>query len=226
VTARDTVLDQIRRSLKSAHLPHALEAIPPRPAAGPAIDPAQLADTFAGEASGVGASVHRPSSHSDAVETVLQLLHDGAGHELLAWADAELPLAGIGHSIRQAGFSLLDPSVPAEPEARAARLAELGRAAGGVTGVLAGLADTGTLVVLSGPGRPRLASLLPPVHIALLPVSALFPTMAAFFARHGAAARDHSNLVFITGPSRSADIEHTLTIGVHGPKSLHIVLLP
>jgi L-lactate dehydrogenase complex protein LldG len=50
--------------------------------------------------------------------------------------------------------------------------------------------------------------------------------MAAFFAAHPDAVRESSNLVLITGPSRTGDIELTLTVGVHGPKTVHVVLVP
>lgn len=226
MTPRDRVLDRIRVSLKSAHLPAAALSVPMRPAAAPDGDSRQLVDRFAAEASAVGTNIYRPPNDADVIETVIRLLRDTGEADCLAWDDAELPLAGMGHAVRRAGFRPIDSTLPSEPTARAIRLAELGRAAAGVTGALAGLADTGTLAVLSGPGRPRLASLLPPVHIAVLRISALFATMAEFFAAHRDVTRNYSNLVFITGPSRSADIEHTLTIGVHGPKSLHIILAP
>ena len=84
---------------------------------------------------------------------------------------------------------------------------------------------TGALVLLSGPGRARSASLLPPVHIALLPANRLYADMASFWAAHPDATRHSSNLVFVAGPSRSADIEMKLALGVHGPGQLHIVLI-
>ena len=79
-----------------------------------------------------------------------------------------------------------------------------------------------------GPHRARAASLLPETHIALLPIDRLYPSMSAFFAAHAAQnlTTNASNLVFITGPSRTADIEMIITRGVHGPKRLCIVLLP
>jgi hypothetical protein len=93
----------------------------------------------------------------------------------------------------------------------------------GVTGALAGIADTGSLVLVGGEGRPLTASLLPDIHIAILRVSDLVPTLSDALRRPEVA--NSPAAVIITGPSRTADIEMTLTIGVHGPKELHVFLV-
>jgi L-lactate dehydrogenase complex protein LldG len=80
-------------------------------------------------------------------------------------------------------------------------------------------------VLSTGPGRGRLASLLPPVHICLLNADRLYGTMAHFIQAFPDSVRQTSNLVFITGPSRTADIEQTLTLGVHGPGHLYVLLV-
>jgi L-lactate dehydrogenase complex protein LldG len=105
------------------------------------------------------------------------------------------------------------------------RLAELDPIRVGITGAFAGIAESGTFAVISGPGRSRLASLLAPVHVAVLRADRLYPSLAAFFAAHPDVAEEGSNLVLITGPSRTADIEMTLTRGVHGPGEVHVVIL-
>jgi L-lactate dehydrogenase complex protein LldG len=242
---RAQVLTQVTESLKSARLPSAHATIPPLGAA-PNVEPAQLAEQFSLELAALGVKVYSPSTSAEGIETVVGLVHrkahennpnyslmDGgpgepgspATLEILAWDDSELPLKGLGAALQEAGIVRLDPSLPADPTGRRSRLAELGRAVVGLTGALAGLADTGTLALLSGPPRPRFASLLPPVHVAVISKAAIYPTMAAFFATHPAAVLQASNLVFITGPSRTADIEQTLTLGVHGPREVHVVLV-
>jgi len=96
------------------------------------------------------------------------------------------------------------------------------RADVGISGVEGALAETGSLVVHSGPGKSRLATLLPPIHMALVPLSCLVPDIFTWAAsRHGEMP---ANLNLISGPSKSADIEFTLTLGVHGPKRLVAVL--
>ena|ERR687892_1936976 len=96
----------------------------------------------------------------------------------------------------------------------------------GITGAVAGVSLTGSLVVDSARARTRLASLLPEVHLALLSVGRFVKTPGEVFR---SLSRDPdgppSNLVFITGPSRSADIELEITIGVHGPRRVLIALL-
>ena len=96
----------------------------------------------------------------------------------------------------------------------------------GITTVDYALADTGTLVLISGQGRARAASLLPPVHVALVETRQIIAGLDDLF---GLLAENDGELAsavtFITGPSRTADIELTLVVGVHGPQQLHVCLL-
>ena len=98
-----------------------------------------------------------------------------------------------------------------------------------MSGVDYALADTGTLVLLSREGRARSVSLLPSVHIALIRPEQVIEGLDDMFSlmRDGT-DRDKvpsSAVTFITGPSRTADIELTLVVGVHGPQELHAILL-
>ena len=97
----------------------------------------------------------------------------------------------------------------------------------GVTCADYALADTGTVVLVSGREHHRLASLLPPVHVCLLPAERIFASLMSLLD-HLNDAYSHERpphaLTCITGPSRTADIEQTITTGVHGPKALHVLL--
>ena len=93
----------------------------------------------------------------------------------------------------------------------------------GVSRAQYGLADTGSVVVASGPEEPRGRSLLPEVHVSLLPRAHILPGLAELFREVGADLP--SSLAIITGPSRSADIEQSLVVGVHGPREVHVVLV-
>jgi L-lactate dehydrogenase complex protein LldF len=101
----------------------------------------------------------------------------------------------------------------------------------GITGSLAGIAETGTLVIPGGQGQPLSASLLPEIHIAVLRASDIEESLEKVLnpsasLRSGLRkVEDYPAVVLVSGPSRTADIEMTLTIGVHGPGELHVFLL-
>ena len=93
----------------------------------------------------------------------------------------------------------------------------------GVTGTLCGIAESGSVVLVGGPGSPLTASLLPEIHVAILNASGILPTVAD--ALRKPEIRAAAAGAIITGPSRTADIEMTLTIGVHGPGEIHVFLI-
>lgn len=96
----------------------------------------------------------------------------------------------------------------------------------GVTGAFCAVADTGTLMLLSGADTPAATSLLPETHIAVLPVGRIVPFMEDAWRllreEHGRLPRAVN---FVSGPSRTADIEQTVTLGAHGPYRVHIILV-
>jgi L-lactate dehydrogenase complex protein LldG len=92
----------------------------------------------------------------------------------------------------------------------------------GVSRALYGLADTGSVVLAASPEEPRSRSLLPFVHVSLLPEDRILPGLDELFEAVGADLP--SALAIVTGPSRSADIEQLLVVGVHGPGEVHVVL--
>ena len=94
----------------------------------------------------------------------------------------------------------------------------------GITSAQAGIAETGTLVLDSSKERNRLVSLVPPVHIAILDASKIFLTLGEALAALQSGPELSPAITFITGPSRTADIELTLTLGVHGPQELYVII--
>lgn len=94
----------------------------------------------------------------------------------------------------------------------------------GISNAQAGIAETGTLVLDSAYERHRLVSLVPPVHIAIINASAIVETLGDALALLSKDKEISPAITFITGPSRTADIELTLTIGVHGPQALYVVV--
>ena len=102
---------------------------------------------------------------------------------------------------------------------------ECSTADAGITSADYALADTGTLVLFSGAEESRLVSLLPPKHIAVVPVSRLVDSLDDLLARVPLPADSTSSMILITGPSRTADIEQILVRGVHGPGEITVVLV-
>lgn len=95
----------------------------------------------------------------------------------------------------------------------------------GITTAEYGMADTGALVVLASAQESRLISLLPPVHITVLETKRILTGLDELFTRMPDPGALSSSMVFIGGPSRTADIEQILTLGVHGPREIHLVLV-
>lgn len=95
----------------------------------------------------------------------------------------------------------------------------------GITTAQGAIAETGTLILDSSRERNRLISLVPPVHIAIVNSSSIYSTLGeALSALHNDNQHVSPILTFVTGPSRTADIELTLTIGVHGPQELYVII--
>lgn len=96
----------------------------------------------------------------------------------------------------------------------------------GITGVFCAVAETGTLMMLSGPTTHPATSLLPETHIAIVPKSRVLPSMEDGWdllrAEKGELPRQ---VAFVSGPSRTADIEMTLVLGIHGPYRVHVILV-
>jgi L-lactate dehydrogenase complex protein LldG len=95
----------------------------------------------------------------------------------------------------------------------------------GITSTVAGIARTGTLVLWPGAAEPRTLSLVPPVHIAVLFASSLHETWLDAATAGNWSARMPTNIVLVTGPSKTADIQRMLVYGAHGPCELVIVLV-
>lgn len=88
------------------------------------------------------------------------------------------------------------------------------------------IASTGTLAMVATPQRPRSVSLLPPINIVMLRAARILPDLAAVLRAVGPETIASHPMVLVTGPSRTADIEKRIVIGVHGPKELYVVIIP
>ena len=94
----------------------------------------------------------------------------------------------------------------------------------GITSVRGGVADTGAVVLWPTPHEPRLMSLVPPVHVAVLDADTIYNSLSEMMETENWADGMPTNALLISGPSKTADIEFTLVFGVHGPKELIVII--
>jgi L-lactate dehydrogenase complex protein LldG len=200
-------------------------------------DRPSLADQFANKLAKVLGSYERVDPGEAVVDVVVRRINTwvsemdqsatkGATIDVLSWAAEQLPVAALDEHMAERGIRLVVPHELHDSETRA-------RAAGtmiGLTGVTAAFASTGTVALAPGPGRSRAASLLPLYHLILLPMSRIYPSVEEWLdtlqrtGRQSDLFRECTQMAFVTGPSKSADIELTLALGVHGPQVVHAVV--
>ena len=175
-------------------------------------NPIPLQTRFVQEAELAGCVVHSTTTPNEAMAVVLDLV--GQETAVSCWNPNYIPIPGLAEALEQHKISRVgqDASVRV-----------------GITGVDAALAATGSLLLLSGNGRYRAASLLPETHIAILTTNQILLDLESYFAAQKEDAyqkvKQASNLVIVSGPSRTADIGMQLVMGMHGPRELHIILL-
>jgi L-lactate dehydrogenase complex protein LldG len=189
--------------------------------------PATL-ERFEREFERVGGVLYRVASTREVPALIGTLARGRQASSVIAWHPGALGFdPGPGLAAERLVCHAMPDPVPDEAERR--RLREtIATAPLGLTGVDLALAETGTLILRSGPGRPRSTSLLPACHIAVFDRTALVESLAqvgVFLEAWHADEAPGAGINFITGPSRTADIELTLTRGVHGPKEVHAIFV-
>jgi L-lactate utilization protein LutC len=241
VSARDEILTRLRQSLASPSLHYPPAAPEPlTPSTRMAVthiegDPQELALHFGAVLEALHASFTIVGGADEVAGALVEQLQcwrevdaeaGGTPTAVLSWSPETLPVAALDDSLGSAGFTLISPDELRSQEIR--EQVQLIRF--GLTGVEAAFASTGSIVVRSGPGTSRAASLLPLHHVALVPLSRLYPSAEGWLAETRNAGsladfiRASANLAVISGPSKSADIEGVLTLGVHGPQFLHAIV--
>jgi L-lactate dehydrogenase complex protein LldG len=233
---RDQMLRVLRENLTRAVLPTATPEHPPslaysdeRNTWSSGTDNETLVKRFRKELDGLAGSTYLVESVDEAAAQIVDLAQSLGATQLLGWEAAAfdaLGVPGLIDRLAARGLSMVSQQIPFAGDPRREQLATLDPLPLGLTGADAGLAESGSIVLTSGPGRGRLASLMVPVHIAVLRRDRMvFALSDLFRLRPDLASMPGSNLVCITGPSRTADIEMTLSRGVHGPREIHVILL-
>lgn len=206
MSSREDILARVRDRL-ARHVPQAESAQTP-PQQAFARDAATLRRRFIERSLVLSTTVDEVAACSDVPAAVRRFLDAHAlGGDAVIWpqlSDLDWAAAGV------------------RTQARGAR----GDDAVGITGALCAVAETGTLLLCSSPDTPATVSLLPATHVAIVEAGAILATMEEAFARARATfATLPRALNFISGPSRTADIEQTIVLGAHGPCRVHLVIV-
>jgi L-lactate dehydrogenase complex protein LldG len=223
--------EQILNKLRAARRP--FEDAAPQPAQYLAVtiqddlSPPALLDRFCVELTNLKGEPIVVDGEDAAREKVLELLAAHGTKRLLAWEFQYLPIARMEAAIRSAGIDILVPDVRDEDRPEMLALAE--QAQVGLTGADAAAAATGTLIVTTAPGKGRIPTVLAPVHLAVIRADQIVPRIESWVAQQRSAGmagiRSAGNVCFITGPSRTGDIEMELILGVHGPGRVQVVII-
>jgi len=174
-------------------------------------DTEHLWQQFLTESQKLSAHVHLCADHNSAEKKLFEIIADEKN--VYCWNDENLPLKNLPDTIKRAH----DKNIAGDSEIKI-----------GITGAVAAIAAVGGVVVSSGKGRFRFTSLLPDIHIVLMQKNQICSTFENWLNEQRQKGMTDlltpSNVVLISGPSRTADIAMELILGMHGPKELHIIV--
>jgi L-lactate dehydrogenase complex protein LldG len=162
-------------------------------------------------------TTHGPVPAADAAAFVAERCASAGGLVALSHVEPALANDALGAALHAVGVETLGPEA-------ANWRARIPTATVGVTTALVAVAELGVVALVVGRGRPRSVSLLPETHVCVVAEVDVVDTLADALARV-AAAPLHSALLWIGGPSRTGDLEMIVTLGVHGPRAVEIVVV-
>jgi len=174
---------------------------------------------FIEELETLGGHGRRVGNMEEAREYLLALARERDAKLLLRWDVEELERLGADGPLAEAGVEV----------AVWRDLDDFREVAGsadiGLSTAEWAIAETGSLILESGPGKGRTVTLLPPTYVAVVPVQKVLRTVPEAIEKYAEAGGLPANVCFHTGPSRSGDIEMSLVIGMHGPGDVHVILV-
>jgi L-lactate dehydrogenase complex protein LldG len=181
---------------------------------------------MASEVRAAGGESHLVADLAEAARQVTALLDDYRPRSALCWQHPLLDRLGLNALLAARDVERIDHAslapLPAHEQREKMLAADIG-----LSSCTLAVAETGSLVMASQPGRERAASLLPPVHVAVIEAAQILPDLFDLFERLETQGLENlaSNITLITGPSKTGDLELKLTTGVHGPGRWHVVII-
>jgi L-lactate dehydrogenase complex protein LldG len=219
---RDAFLARVRQAAEQGR-PYQVHLQPVPESIGYLGASGDLCERFAAEVNAVGGQAFVVSDLAAATNQLQFLLAEAGARSAVCWQHELLDRTGVANLLRADGISTLHydrlQSLPFDEQRRLLLACDVG-----ITSCDWAIAETGTLMMCSRPGHERVASLLPPMHLALVERKQIVPDLIDAFGKLDTAALP-SNVTFITGPSKTGDIELQLTTGVHGPGKWRVIVL-
>jgi L-lactate dehydrogenase complex protein LldG len=222
---REEFLKRVRIAARSgrAYRVHVHDDVPPH--AGYVGGGTDLCRRLAEEVNAVGGFAQVVKTEAEANDALTTLLREYAAKRALCWQHPLLDRLGLVSLLASLGIEHVshDELSGLPPAERQEKMLATDV---GITSATYAIAETGSLAMASGQGTERSASLLPPVHVAIVERNQILPDLFDLFAKLDAAGAENiaTNLTLITGPSKTGDIELQLTTGVHGPGKWHVIV--
>ena len=216
------IIASVKNALDSGAPPleHSKTAIPVAPSA----HRAELATSFARELEAVGGVFVGILTPDRLTSRIVTLAGELGAKTVAIGHGLAVDMGAIGEALERADHKIVR-TVPVADTERAAMRARVANSDLGIAEADFAIASTGTLAVVSTDSRPSSLTLLPPASLVIVQIDRLMPTLADVLAALGPDGVAAHRLTLITGPSRTADIEKRIVLGVHGPKSLHVIVV-
>jgi L-lactate dehydrogenase complex protein LldG len=220
---REDFLKRVRQAVNAGNRPGAASDMPEREGAGYQGAGTNSIQRFREELVALGGWFHLVPDSESCVAKVVEIIETKTPNRVLLGKGPVIDPLGLAKRLQDAEIALisldqLEPESCREPFFAADI---------GISGVDYLIAETGTVVLHSGPDQPRSVSLLPPVHIAIAERKQLVGDLFDLFPSSDRAQSPTlpSCITLITGPSKTGDIEMRLVTGVHGPGEIHVILM-
>jgi L-lactate dehydrogenase complex protein LldG len=202
---------------------HDNHVAPPRTPVATIAQRAELASAFASELEGVSGRFIGNMTASEAAARVAALARENAAKNAAIGEGVVTRMSLFSAALEGVGCTLMKPRGidKGQESSRPAMIAQFANCDIGIAEAHYAIASTGTFAVMTAEARPSSLTLLPPISVIIVNIDRVVSNLAAALAAFGTDAISTNRVSFITGPSRTADIEKRIVMGVHGPKMLY-----
>jgi L-lactate dehydrogenase complex protein LldG len=218
-----TIVARVKNALASG-APAPDHAAPRAPALQPDGQRAELVSCFAHELEAVGGRTIGPVAPEQLAERVGAIVRERGVKSIAVGEGVLVDLSQVRKTLSESGIDVIRTG-RVDGSTRPDLRKQLAHVDAGLAEADYGIASTGTLAVLSDETRPSALTLLPPASLVLVRIDRMKADLASTLTALGGTALESRRLTLITGPSRTADIEKRIVMGVHGPKSLDVIVV-